>query len=123
MKAWDDLERKKRVQAWAVAKGPYTYGIVYAKACDGGKHFRIADGDDNRIASCWEEVNASKICQALNRSWFAQLQTPTIDIIRAGVRLNGRAATTTKAKTGETQKRRAAKRTAKPTPRRKGARK
>lgn len=110
MRAWDDEERKRKVREWAVAKGPYTYSAVYAKACDGGTHFRIADPDDNRIASCWDEVNASMICQALNRVWLAQLQTPTIDIIRAGVRLNGRAAKTTKAKTGGTRKRRAAKR-------------
>ena len=85
-------------------RGPYTHSIVYAKPENGGTHHRIADGDDNRIASCWMELHAAKICQALKHVWLQELKTPTIDIIRAGVRSVGRAAKTSKAKTRGTQK-------------------
>ena len=30
-------------------------------------HYRIADGNDNMIAICWEELNAIQIVHALNR--------------------------------------------------------
>lgn len=89
-------------------RGPYTYSNSRDHASR-ELFFRIADGDDNAICFCYSEFNARAICECLNRDWIESMQKP-LKISLAGVRLSGRAAKTPKAKTGRSQKRRAAKR-------------
>lgn len=36
---------------------------------DGRGHWRIADGEDNRVATCWDSYNADRIVAALNEQW------------------------------------------------------
>lgn len=44
--------------------GPYTISEI--KESDGTIHYRIADREDNRIATCWVKENAEHVLAALN---------------------------------------------------------
>ena len=46
-------------------RGPYSYEPI---TDDRGTHFRVRDGADNRIATCWDEGNAKFIVRVLNRA-------------------------------------------------------
>ena len=57
-------------------KGPFKYEKIEETRDGRGKvisikpfvSFRISDADDNRIATCYEESNASDIVAALNKA-------------------------------------------------------
>lgn len=93
----------------APMKGPYTWSHKSTAKNPEDSILYVANGDGFIVCEAYGESCARKITEILNRDWIADMQRPTIKIIRAGVRLNGRAATTSKAKTGGTRKRRAAK--------------
>ncbi len=91
-------------------RGPYLHHDKVTAKDPKDSIVHISDGDNFTVCECYGLAVAKHLTTLLNRDWLAELGKPTIDIIRAGVRLSGRAATTAKAKTGGTQKRRAAKR-------------
>lgn len=49
-------------------KGPFTWDKQRDE--DGHDDFRIADGYDNRISSCYDQANAHWLTHALNEWWF-----------------------------------------------------
>lgn len=91
-------------------RGPYLHHDKVTAKDPKDSIVHITDADNIVLCECYGLAAAKKITSLLNKDWLAELGVPTINIIRAGVRLSGRAATTAKAKTGGTQKRRAAKR-------------
>ena len=56
-------------------KGPFTWAKQRAE--DGHDDFRIADGHDNRVASCYDQANAHWVTSALNEWWFWRLAAAT----------------------------------------------
>ena len=48
-------------------KGPFKCEPTTSR--DGGTEYRIADRDDNRIATCYDRFNALPVLNALNEGW------------------------------------------------------
>lgn len=92
-------------------RGPYTIQDKVTDRTPDDSVLTIHDGDDRIVCECYGLAAAKKIAIMLNLDWIHELRNPSnIGISLAGVCLSGRAAKTAKAKTGETQMRRAAKR-------------
>lgn len=48
----------------------YSKQFIPASQSKGGMgHWRIADAEDNRVATCWDSYNADRIVEALNFHW------------------------------------------------------
>lgn len=90
-------------------RGPYTIQEKVTARTPDDSVLTVHDGDERIICECYGLAAAKKITIMLNLDWIHELRNPSnIGISLAGVRLSGRAAKTAKAKTGGTQKRRAA---------------